>query len=251
MSARKSKPERKSGTRQRVKGDTEADRAVYTAIHTALLAGRLPQGLKLQEPPMARALGTSRERVRGALRRLAHEGWLRLVPNRGAFVPEIAREEIADNTAARILIERAAIEKIAHRRDPKDISRLRGHLALEARAAKAKRRAEQISLSSDFHRLLMELEGNTRLIRFHADLMQTSQLFYALYAEIELPRCGGPDEHPDIVEAIAKGNGARATKLLATHLEEVQRHLGTHAPRTEFAGFDAALANGANGGHGK
>lgn len=236
---------------RRVKGDTAADRAVYGAIHTALLAGRLPQGLKLQEPPIARALGTSRERVRGALRRLAHEGWLRLVPNRGAFVPEIAREEIADNTAARILIERAAIEKIARRRDPKDVARLRAHLALEARAAKAKRRAEQIALSSDFHRLLMELEGNTRLIRFHADLMQTSQLFYALYAEIELPRCGGPDEHPDIVEAIAKGNGARAAKLLASHLEEVQRHLRTDMPRMDFAGFEEALANGTNGGRSK
>ena len=115
----------KSTPAQRVKGDTAADRAVYDAIRTALLDGRLPQGLKLQEPPIARALGTSRERVRGVLRRLAHEGWLRLVPNRGAFVPEIGRDEIVDNTAARIVIERAAIRQSsgAARRD----ARLRAH----------------------------------------------------------------------------------------------------------------------------
>lgn len=236
----------KSTPAQRVKGDTAADRAVYDAIHTALLDGRLPQGLKLQEPPIARALGASRERVRGALHRLAHEGWLRLVPNRGAFVPEIGRDEIVDNTAARIVIERAAIETIVRRGAARDVARLRTHLALEARAATARRRAEQIPLSSDFHRLLMELAGNRRLIRFHADLMQTSQLFYALYAAIELPRCGGPEEHPPIVDAIEQGRAARAAGLLAAHLEEVQRHLGTGVPRTAFVSFDDAL--GSNSG---
>jgi DNA-binding GntR family transcriptional regulator len=231
---------------RRIKGDTAADRAIYETIHTALLAGRLPQGLKLQEPAIARALGASRERVRGALRRLAHEGWLRLIPNRGAIVPAVEPHEIAEVTAARILIEQAAINHIAGRRDGADIARLRAHLALEARARKARRRAEQISLSSDFHRLLMELAGNSRLARFHADLMRTSQLFYALYAEIELPRCGGPDEHPQIVDAIEKGRAARASSLLATHLEEVQRHLRADVPRAAFVSFaDALGANGA------
>ena len=235
---------RKAG--RRIKADTAADRAVYDTIRTALLGGRLPQGLKLQEPAIARTLGASRERVRGALRRLAHEGWLRLIPNRGAIVPAIERNEIAEVTAARILIEQAAIEQIARRRDPQDILRLRAHLALESRAKKARRRAEQISLSSDFHRLLMELAGNSRLIRFHADLMQTSQLFYALYAELELPRCGGPGEHPQIVDAIENGRAARATSLLAEHLEEVQRHLRTDVPRAAFISFaDALGANGA------
>jgi DNA-binding GntR family transcriptional regulator len=236
----------KRKTGRRIKADTAADRAVYDTIRTALLGGRLPQGLKLQEPAIARALGASRERVRGTLRRLAHEGWLRLIPNRGAIVPAIERNEIAEVTAARILIEQSAIEQIARRREPADIARLRDHLALEARAKKAHRRAEQISLSSDFHRLLMELAGNSRLVRFHADLMQTSQLFYALYAELELPRCGGPDEHPQIVDAIEHGRAARATSLLAEHLEEVQRHLRTDVPRAAFISFaDALGSNGA------
>ena len=74
-------------TAGRRKGDVAADEAVYGAIRRAMHMGRLSPGTKLQEPVLARVLKVSRERVRKALHRLVHEGWLQAVPNRGTFVP--------------------------------------------------------------------------------------------------------------------------------------------------------------------
>ena len=62
------------------KGDVAADAAVYDAIRRAMHRGRLAPGTKLQEPALARLLEVSRERVRKALHRLVHEGWLTAVP---------------------------------------------------------------------------------------------------------------------------------------------------------------------------
>ncbi len=62
------------------KGDVAADEAVYGAIRRAMHMGRLAPGTKLQEPALARVLGVSRERVRKALHRLVHEGWLTAFP---------------------------------------------------------------------------------------------------------------------------------------------------------------------------
>src|SRR3990167_10387021 len=76
---------RRSMPRKPRKGDVAADEAVYGAIRRAMHMGRLAPGTKLQEPALARVLGVSRERVRKALHRLVHEGWLTAIPNRGTF----------------------------------------------------------------------------------------------------------------------------------------------------------------------
>ncbi len=56
--------------------------------------GRLQPGTKLREAALGRLLKVSRERVRKALHRLVHEGWLEAVPNRGTFVPMLSNEEV-------------------------------------------------------------------------------------------------------------------------------------------------------------
>src|SRR4030081_3302050 len=86
MGAHLAKSARSAGRR---KGDVAADEAVYGALRRALPMGRLSPGTKLQEPALARVLKVSRERVRKALHRLVHEGWLQAVPNRGTFVPRL------------------------------------------------------------------------------------------------------------------------------------------------------------------
>ena len=229
------------GLRRARKGDEEASSAVYAAIRTALLSGQIPPGQKLQEPAIARALGVSRERVRRALHRLAHEGWVKLVPNRGAFlrVPSLAEiEEISDT---RRIVESATVGMLATRHDRGAIARLRRHVASEATARAKGQRAAQISLSASFHLLISELTGNQTLLRFQRELMTASQLFYALHSPIELPRCGGPAEHPAIVDAIAAHDPPLAVKLMENHLRDILTHLRRPAAATEFAGFDTVL----------
>jgi DNA-binding GntR family transcriptional regulator len=247
MQARiKKEPAEKAATRARRerggKDDGTANEAIYNAIRTNLLSGRFPPGLKLEEPSIARALSTSRERVRAALRRLAHEGWLVLKPNRGAFVPEMSMDEIDEVSEARVIVESAAVEILATRHYETELAELHQHLEKEAEAARGNDRAEQIRLSSDFHSLIMDLAGNRRITAFHRELTSISQLIYALYVPTDLPKCGGPHEHPQIVAAIAAGKGSKAAQLIAHHLRETPRHIRRQHLAVKFTSFADAFS---------
>src|SRR5258708_5434933 len=127
MGAHLAKPARSAGRR---KGDVAADEAVYGAIRRAMHMGRLSPGTKLQEPALARVLKVSRERVRKALHRLVHEGWLQAVPNRRTLVPADGRGDAADLPRAHDAggRHRAAAERRtrAERRSPAQGARQQG-----------------------------------------------------------------------------------------------------------------------------
>lgn len=66
-------------------GTTSAERAL-SALHELILGGELAPGARLGEAELAQRLRVSRTPVREALSRLAAEGLVEIVPNRGARV---------------------------------------------------------------------------------------------------------------------------------------------------------------------
>src|SRR3981189_458801 len=123
MGVHLAKPARSAGRR---KGDVAADEAVYGAIRRAMHMGRLSPGTKLQEPALARVLKVSRERVRKALHRLVHEGWLQAVPNRGTFVPRLTIGEMRQIYDVRTMLEAPSPSPSTTRRRPTAPPRLQG-----------------------------------------------------------------------------------------------------------------------------
>src|SRR6201993_2162939 len=59
---------------------------IYGRIQKAVLEHRLAPGTKLIEERLAEVSGVSRTKIREVLNKLAHEGLVELVPNRGAFI---------------------------------------------------------------------------------------------------------------------------------------------------------------------
>jgi len=226
----------------RLKHDPEAHGAVYGRIRSALLTGRFLPGQKLQEPAIARALGTSRERVRGALRQLAFERLLTLTPNRGTFVPNPSSAQITEVVEARITVESAVVRNLAEDPAKFDLTKLDRHIEKEAIAARQKRRAKQIELSAEFHVCLCEAAGNRFVLGFQKEIIGISQLYYALYGPAEFPHCGGPDEHPAIMAAIRAGKGDRAARLIARHLRDSLQHTVQRKLAAEFQGLEEAFA---------
>lgn len=66
----------------------------------------------MNEVDLASQFGVSRGPVREGLRQLVHEGLLRSEPHRGAFVPFLSSDDIADIYHAREAIEAAALRVI-------------------------------------------------------------------------------------------------------------------------------------------
>lgn len=200
------------------KGDIAADEAVYGAIRRAMHMGRLSPGTKLQEPALARVLGVSRERVRKALHRLVHEGWLTAIPNRGTFVPSLTVAEMREIYDVRSMLEAAIVRRLSEEHTPAAARRLKAHVAEEKAATRRADRGRLFELSGEFHVLLAELCGNEELTRLLRALLTRSTMHFSIAAPQQLSNCAGPHDHGDIAEAVLNGKGDRAAKLMLGHL---------------------------------
>ena len=200
------------------KGNVAADEAVYGAIRRAMHMGRLAAGTKLQEPALARVLKVSRERVRKALHRLVHEGWLTAIPNRGTFVPSLTVGEMREIYDVRSMLEAAIVRRLSEGHSAAAAKKLKGHIAEEKAALRNDDRGKLFKLSGEFHVLLAELCGNDELTKLLRGLLTRSTMHFSLAAPERLNNCAGPHDHGDIAEAILSARTERAGKLMLAHL---------------------------------
>src|SRR3954470_11391848 len=96
--------------------------AAVTALRERIVAGQLLPGAFLREKELCEELGISRTPLREAIRTLASEGLVRLVPNRGAVVAPLDLDEVEalyqtvghiEAAAAKLACVKARDEEIA------------------------------------------------------------------------------------------------------------------------------------------
>ncbi len=221
---------RKVAATSRRKGDVAADEAVYAAIRRAMHMGRLAPGTKLQEPALARVLDVSRERVRKALHRLVHEGWLTAVPNRGTFVPSLTVDEMREIYDVRSMLEAAIVRRLSEGHTP---AAAKAHIGEERAALRADDRGRLFKLSGEFHVLLAELCGNDELTKLLRGLLTKSTMHFSLAAPERLHNCAGPHDHGDIAEAILAAKAEKAGRLMLAHLTGLVALQSARPPSTK------------------
>jgi DNA-binding GntR family transcriptional regulator len=202
--------------------------AIYERIWTAIAERKLRPGTRLKEEQLSEIFGVSRARIRQALSALEHDGLVRIVPNRGAFVAEPTIEEARDVFFARSTIEGRLVERLSQAAGTEAISRMRAHVAEERAARERADFAAVVRLSGGFHLLIAELAGSRYLFEVLRDLVSRTSLITAMYQ----PRSGedcGPDEHAAIVDLIALGDGEAAQRAMDAHLHHVESRLDLDA----------------------
>jgi DNA-binding GntR family transcriptional regulator len=69
---------------------------VSNLIKEDILENKYSPNQRLNEVEISSALGISRGPIREAFQRLSHEGFLKLVPNKGAFIISFSKKEVED-----------------------------------------------------------------------------------------------------------------------------------------------------------
>jgi DNA-binding GntR family transcriptional regulator len=84
---------------------------VYASLRTELLSGTFLPGSKLRLAGLGTRYGVSLSVVREAMTRLAGEGLVRALPQRGFCVTPLSVEDLLDLTRARVLIETSVLRE--------------------------------------------------------------------------------------------------------------------------------------------
>ncbi|MFB6843192.1 GntR family transcriptional regulator [Streptomyces sp. NPDC056361] len=196
---------------------------ILDALRTALVGGELVPGEVYSAPALAERFGVSATPVREAMQRLAVEGAVEVVPNRGFRVTERTPRELAELAEVRALIEVPVMLRLARTVPAARWAELRPLAEATAAAAARGDRAHYAETDRAFHRAVLSLAGNTQLLTVADDLHRRSQ-----WPLISAPAL----RHGDLV-ADAAEHTALLDALIAQDLTVVQSLVREH-----FAGAD-------------
>ncbi|MGW4591891.1 GntR family transcriptional regulator [Amycolatopsis thermoflava] len=173
-------------------------------------------GTFLTESEVAQAAGTSRTPVREALLRLEAEGFLEIVPKKGAFVPPISDAEVRAVMEARELVEHWCV----HRLVPADEDFL---TELDRLVERQRELVDDpvgfIDCDRAFHRAIVRKAGNPVLAEFYETLRDRQVRMGLRAVSNENNRVARVlAEHTAIVEALRSGDQAKAGEALGTHM---------------------------------
>lgn len=214
---------------------------IHDRVLTAIHERRLRPGTQLVEEKLASIFGVSRTKIRQAITRLAHDGIVTVYPNRGAFVSSPTVEEAREVFEARRLIEPWLVRKLAATVTPAQVKRLRSHVALESEARAANDWRKIIPFSGEFHQLIAEMVGNSRIVRTMRELESLTCLVIILYDSPHVPACPY-HEHSDLTDAIERHDGDEAARRMIEHLNHVEAALDLHLEAEREVDLEAAFA---------
>ena len=191
---------------------------VYEQILSEIIAGRLADNLRLIQEDLAKTLRVSRQPIQQALLLLRNQGFLRDAPGRGLAVAPVEAEFVRDLFEVRAVAEALAC-RLAAERGSKEAAKFGPKLVEDGRKAEREGSvAKLITADMKFHEFLYDISGN-RLIK------ETMQPYWAHLRRIMgevLMRDETPhriwDQHEDILQAVVRGNGAKAEVLARNHI---------------------------------
>jgi GntR family transcriptional regulator, rspAB operon transcriptional repressor len=205
--------------------DLLQDRA-YAEIKGLVQDGTFAAGSFLSERQLAVRLRMSKTPVKNALVRLEIEGFVAVSPQQGIVVREISVGEIGDILDIRVALETYVVRRLAGRLTAAQTEKLRSNLKAQEAAVKAGDMAELTRVDADFHVLLCSFAGNAEIAQVMSRLRDK---LHRIILHIMRQAAGRPAaavaEHAAIVDAVVKGRGDRAAKLMEKHLEYGKRFL--------------------------
>lgn len=188
------------------------------ALRDMIVKGEMAPGSKIREGDLCERLGISRTPLREALKVLASEGLIQLVPRHGAFVAQITETEIEELFPIMAALEALAGELACARMRTADVEAFRTlHRDLFARFEAGDER-EYLRLNREIHRLFFSVAGNNALTSlFEQILVRTHSVrFVARKTQEQWQRA--VDEHRAILAAVEARDGKLLGELLRQHL---------------------------------
>jgi DNA-binding GntR family transcriptional regulator len=137
-------------------------------LREAIMRGVFQPGEKVVEAHLCELLGISRGSLREALRQLAAEKLVTIIPNRGPFIADISMEEALEIYHVRAMLEGEACFLYASRSDEAGLEQMRAALKDFERAVRKGDALERLASTSRFYQVILAGCGN----RIIAEMLQ-------------------------------------------------------------------------------
>ena len=192
---------------------------VFTTLRQAILKGELQPGERLMEIQLAEKMGVSRTPIREAIRKLAAEGLVTMIPRKGAIVAGISEKMLKDVLRVRMTLEKMAYECAFENITDTAIDRLR---AAEADFEAAVEGGDLVAIAEadeKFHFIIYEAAGNDKLLEILTNLKENMYRYRMEYAKNRAIRSELIEDHRAIAATLADRDAENG-------LKQVEKHIG-------------------------
>ncbi|MDR1651276.1 MAG: GntR family transcriptional regulator [Synergistaceae bacterium] len=194
---------------------------VYEWIKSGVFSGALAGGEPLSESMLAQETGISRTPIREALRVLARDGFVTLVPGKGAFVAEITLESIREIYEVRRLLEpyaaRTAVMRILDDYLDRAASKWR-----EIKSMINERRpvewGEIADLDREFHLMITTNAANRRIRDILIPYAAQVERFQLMSAKALSDVGETARQHLQLIDCIRRRDGDELAGLMLEHI---------------------------------
>lgn len=180
--------------------------------------GELGAGDRLNENALASEFEVSRGPVREAVQALAEAGLVTIKRNRGAFVRVIGLEDVLHVYDLRAGLARVSGRLAALRATPAAISQLEALWASMEDAREERQFDSYYDLNREFHRCIVDMTGNPRLIECHEQTEREVFLFLRRGVTGPTRIDTSNRQHRDMLNTIAAGDELEAARAFERHV---------------------------------
>jgi len=204
---------------------------VAEQLRTAILTGSLTRGERLIEQKLAAAFGVGQPTLREALKELEIQGFVRKIPQRGTYITDLSREDVAKLYEVRMALEVVAVRKAAQNMTDAALVELRASLDRMTAAANALNLAEYHRRDIEFHRVLWRLSGNEHLTAA-LDRVAFALFVFAILRNQRNPQTYATSvwQHGRILEGLATRDPEQACRIFEESTSHYWRTYGGVKP---------------------
>jgi DNA-binding GntR family transcriptional regulator len=189
-------------------------------IRDMIIEGQLEPGSRIHEGQLGHALGVSRTPLREALKFVASEGLIDLVPGRGGVVRQLTPRDVRNMLdvlatlevlAGRLACRNATQRQIAEVRQLHD--RMMGFYA-------ERQRLEYYKLNQAIHSAIAAMSDNDFLASTHEAIQSRLKRIRFIGNEAPAQWDAAVREHIEMIEALEKRDEDALAEVLSRHLEK-------------------------------
>ena len=188
-------------------------------IRDMIIEGQLASGARIHEGQLCAAFGVSRTPLREALKYVASEGLIDLVPGRGAIVRKLSRRDVRGMLDVLSALEVLAARLACRHAAPSAIAQIRGLHDAMMQFYADQNRLEYYKLNQAIHSGLVALSGNDCLAQTHESIQLRLKRIRFIGNQEKSKWDGAVAEHQEMIQALEARDEVRLAAVVALHLE--------------------------------
>ena len=192
---------------------------ILETIRDAIMSGALKPGEKVAEPELAARFGISRTPIREAFRQLESEGYLTVIPRKGALVASFSAKDVEEFYAIKSILEGYAARKACSRLSTREISKLEAINEKLREIAAEEDVRHFFKVHNSFHDMFIRAAGNEKLHEMIAALLKKFQRLRLASLSKPGRMLISVEEHEKIIEAFRGRDAVLAEMLVQKNAE--------------------------------